>query len=122
MPDSTLPIEHVIPHVGLTLKSDWHSHNLILSYLLLFQDANNNNQEMVMKNGMKSWWQQPGLGISYTVESKPGWAWNRNYKKYNRSHMDENGAFKFAGPFCKVEQFIELSKKVDADYHMLYVN
>ncbi|GEM_PF-2707922 len=34
--------------------------------------------------------------------------------------MDENGAFKFDGPFCKVDQFIELSKNVDADYHMLY--
>jgi alpha-L-fucosidase len=68
----------------------------------------------------RGWWQRPGIGVSYTVESRPGWAWNRNYKKYNKSLMDENGGLKFEGPYLKVEQFVDLSKEVGADYHMLY--
>jgi len=67
-----------------------------------------------------AWWQHPGMGISYTIESRPGWAWNRNYKKYNRSLMDENGNLIFNGPYCKVDEFVKLSKEIGADYHMFY--
>jgi hypothetical protein len=67
-----------------------------------------------------TWWQRPGLGISYTVESRPGWAWNRNYNRYNKIMMDEDGGLQSVGPYCKVDQFVDLSKEVGADYHMLY--
>lgn len=68
----------------------------------------------------KGWWQRPGLGIAYTVEYRPGWAWNRNFKKYNRTFTDDKGNFIFPGPFCKVDQFVQISKDAGADYHMLY--
>jgi alpha-L-fucosidase len=68
----------------------------------------------------QKWWQRPGIGISYTVEYLPGWSWNRNFKKYNKSLMNANGGLKFEGPYCKVGQFVDLTQEVEADYHMLY--
>jgi alpha-L-fucosidase len=67
-----------------------------------------------------TWWQRPGLGVAYSVESRPGWAWNRNYNKYNKIMMDEDGGLQSVGPYCKVEQFVNLTREVGADYQMLY--
>ncbi len=67
----------------------------------------------------KAWWQKPGLGIQYQIEQRPGWAWNRDFVKYNQAMSDEKGKLKFDGPFAKVSQFVALSQKVGADYHLM---
>ena len=66
----------------------------------------------------KNWWQKPGFGIMYQIEARPGWHWNRNYDKFNRSMMDDKGNLNFNGPFCKMEKWVEFSKKVGVDYHI----
>ena len=66
----------------------------------------------------KEWWEKPGFGIMYQIEVRPGWVWNRNYDKFNASMLDENGNFKFDGPFCKMKKWVEFSKKVGLDYHI----
>ena len=66
----------------------------------------------------KVWWQKPGLGIQYQIEQRPGWAWNRDFVKYNQAMSDEQGRLKFDGPFAKVSQFVALSQKVGVDYHL----
>lgn len=67
---------------------------------------------------IKEWWEKPGLGIMYQIEARPGWIWNRNYDKFNASMGDENGNFRFNGPFCKMKKWVEFSKKVGVDYHV----
>ena len=71
------------------------------------------------KPAVRAWWQKSGLGIQYQIEQRPGWKWERNFVKFNRSMTDENGNLKFNGPFCQVPEFVELSRKVGVDYHML---
>jgi alpha-L-fucosidase len=66
----------------------------------------------------KNWWSKAGLGIMYQIESRPGWIWNRNYDKFNASMRDEQGKFRFNGPFCKMKKWVEFSKKVGVDYHV----
>ncbi|MFX1325117.1 MAG: alpha-L-fucosidase [Promethearchaeota archaeon] len=69
-------------------------------------------------NQTKDWWEKPGLGIMYQIESRPGWIWNRNYDKFNASMKDENGKFKFNGPFCNMKKWVEFSKEIGVDYHI----
>jgi len=64
------------------------------------------------------WWKKPGLGIMYQIEFRPGMDWDRDYEKFNPSMTDENGAFKFNGPFCKIADWVELSRRVGVDYHV----
>ncbi|TFG22926.1 MAG: hypothetical protein EU529_09075 [Promethearchaeota archaeon] len=66
----------------------------------------------------KEWWEKPGLGIMYQIEARPGWRWNRDYNKFNASMQDENGNLKFNGPFCKMKDWVALSKRVGVDYHV----
>jgi len=68
-----------------------------------------------------AWWQRPGLGIMYQIECRPGWRWNRDFDEFNRSMMDEEGRLAFNGPFCNVEEWVELSKKVGIDYHIMEI-
>ncbi len=67
---------------------------------------------------IKKWWEKPGLGIMYQIEARPGWIWNRNYDKFNASMRDEDGNFRFNGPFCKIKKWVEFSKKIGVDYHI----
>jgi alpha-L-fucosidase len=64
------------------------------------------------------WWKKPGLGIMYQIEYRPGMDWDRDYEEFNPSMMDERGKFKFNGPFCKIENWVELSKNVGVDYQI----
>jgi len=66
----------------------------------------------------KEWWEKPGFGIMYQIEIRPGWIWNRNYDKLNASMRDENGNFRFNGPFCKMKEWVDFSREVDVDYHI----
>ncbi|MFW9824064.1 MAG: alpha-L-fucosidase [Candidatus Thorarchaeota archaeon] len=66
----------------------------------------------------KEWWEKPGFGIMYQIEARPGWIWNRNFDKFNTSMMDKDGNLNFNGPFCKMEEWVEFSKKVGVDYHV----
>lgn len=63
------------------------------------------------------WWKKPGLGIMYQIEFRPGMDWDRDYEKFNPSMM-ENGKIKFNGPFCKIADWVELSRQVGVDYHV----
>jgi alpha-L-fucosidase len=69
----------------------------------------------------KEWWQRPGLGIQYQIEFRPGWAWNRDFREFNRSMMDERGRLNFNGPFCKIEDWVRLSKDVGVDWHQMEI-
>lgn len=69
-------------------------------------------------NKKTEWWEKPGFGIMFQIESRPGWIWNRNYDKFNVSLMDENSKLKFNGPFCKMKKWVKFSKKVGVDYHI----
>ncbi len=69
------------------------------------------------KDQNDDWWQKPGFSIQYQIEVRPGWLWNRNYVKFNSSMMDEKGNLKFDGPFCKMEKWVQFSKRVGAEYH-----
>ena len=66
----------------------------------------------------KEWWEKPGFAVQFQIEARPGWLWNRNYNKFNASMMDENGNLKFDGPFSKMEDWVQFSKKVGVDYHI----
>ncbi|MGQ4876375.1 MAG: alpha-L-fucosidase [Promethearchaeia archaeon] len=65
----------------------------------------------------KEWWKGPGLGIQFQIEIRPGWLWNRNYDKYNELMKDVKGNLNFNGPFCKIKDWVRLSKELGADYH-----
>jgi alpha-L-fucosidase len=69
----------------------------------------------------RQWWQRPGVGIQYQIEYRPGMDWERDYRQFNRSMMDREGALDFNGPFCQVEDWVELSKKTGADYHIMEI-
>lgn len=66
----------------------------------------------------KAWWQKPGLGIMYQIEFRPGWKWNRNFNKFNKSMRDRNGKFNFNGPYCQMAEWVNLSREIGADYHI----
>jgi alpha-L-fucosidase len=65
------------------------------------------------------WWQKPGLGIQYQIEQRPGWNWERDFEKFNKSMSDEQGNLKFNGPFCKTADWVELSRRVGVDFHVM---
>lgn len=92
---------------------------LFLVVSLAFFTLSCDTDETVIDEG-RAWLRRPGLGVSYSVEYRPGWTWDRNYKKYNQSLMGETGSLDFQGPFCDIEQFVALSRSAGADYHMLY--
>jgi len=69
-------------------------------------------------NEKKGWWEKPGLGLMYQIESRPGWIWNRNFNKFNATMIDEEGKLKFNGPLCKMKKWVEFSKKVGVQYHV----
>jgi hypothetical protein len=57
----------------------------------------------------------------YQIEFRPGWRWMRDFKKFNASMRDEEGRFRFNGPYCRIEDWIELSREIGADYHILEI-
>ena len=65
------------------------------------------------------WWQRPGWGIMYQIEFRPGWDWDRDYEEFNPSMRDEKGRFSFDGPLCRVEEWIELSREAEVDFHIM---
>ena len=69
----------------------------------------------------RAWWQKPGLGVMYQIEFRPGWRWQRNWNKFNASMKDEHGRFNFNGPYCRIDEWIELSREIGVDYHIFEV-
>jgi alpha-L-fucosidase len=57
----------------------------------------------------------------YQIEFRPGWRWMRDFKKFNASMRDEEGRFGFNGPYCRIKDWIELSREIGADYHILEI-
>jgi hypothetical protein len=69
----------------------------------------------------RPWWRKPGIGIQYQIEYRPGMDWERDYDRFNRSMTDDRGNLVFNGPFCQVEDWVELSAKAGADYHIMEI-
>ncbi len=69
----------------------------------------------------RNWWQRPGLSIMYQIETRPGWKWDRDYIEFNKSMTDEEGNFRFNGPYCKTGEWVQLGAEVGVDYHILEV-
>lgn len=59
------------------------------------------------------WYRKPGLGIMYQIEYRPGMDWDRDYEEFNRSMMDDEGKLDFNGPFCRIDEWVELSTLFD---------
>jgi len=68
----------------------------------------------------RKWWQKPGLGIFWTVEYQPGWSWERDFVEFKATIMDKSGRLKFKGPFCKIDDWVALARKVGVNYHSFY--
>lgn len=66
----------------------------------------------------RAWWEKPGLGIMYQIEARPGWQWERDWDKFNASMKNKNGNLNFNGPFCRMKDWVEFSKKAGVDYHI----
>jgi len=71
------------------------------------------------RGGEKAWWQKPGLGIQYQIEQRPGWNWERDFEKFQKSMTDDKGRLNFDGPLCKTQDWVALSKRVGVDYHVV---
>jgi len=69
----------------------------------------------------RPWWRRPGIGVQYQIEYRPGTDWERDYRQFNCSMMDDAGNLAFNGPFCRVEDWVELSARTGADYHMMEI-
>lgn len=69
----------------------------------------------------RKWWEKAGIGVMYQIEKRPDVAWDRDYLEFNKSMMDEKGNLKFNGPFCKIEDWVALSKKIGLDYHIFEI-
>ena len=67
------------------------------------------------------WWRRPGLGVMYQVEYRPGMDWDRDFNQFNRSMMNEAGHLRFNGPFCKVDEWVRLSREAGVDYHVMEI-
>ncbi len=63
------------------------------------------------------WWRKPGLAIMYQIESRPGWGWDRDYEKFNASLIDSEGNCTFKGQDCRIDEWMNLSRKACVDYH-----
>ena len=70
----------------------------------------------------RPWWKRPGLGIMYQIEYRPGTDWGRDFREYNRSMTGPDGRLAFDGPFCRPEEWVELSARAHADYHLRRVD
>ncbi len=55
----------------------------------------------------------------YQIEYRPGWEWDRDYERFNASMSDEGDRFRFNGPYCKVEDWVALSRGAGMDYHIM---
>ena len=55
--------------------------------------------------------------MQYQIEKRPNWGWDRDYTEFNKSLTDEKGNLLFNGPFCKIEDWVALSKEIGLDYH-----
>jgi len=69
----------------------------------------------------RKWWQKAGTCVQYQIEKRPGVGWDRDYIEFNKSMTDEKGNLKFNGPYCKIEDYVALSKKIGLDYHSLEI-
>jgi len=65
----------------------------------------------------RKWWQKSGVCVQYQIEKRPNVGWDRDYVEFNKSMMDEKGNLAFNGPFCKIEEWVALSKEIGLDYH-----
>jgi alpha-L-fucosidase len=65
----------------------------------------------------RKWWQKAGFCVQYQIEKRPNVGWDRDYIEFNKSMTDEKGNLKFNGPYCKIEDWVNLSKRIGLDYH-----
>lgn len=84
-------------------------------------EHNERSDEEMKQKSKRAWWQKPGLGIMYQIEYRPGWRWQRNFNRFNASMKDENGQFKFNGPYCRIGEWVDLSRRIGVDYHIFEV-
>ncbi len=64
------------------------------------------------------WWEGPGIGVMYQIEYRPGMDWDRNFDDFNQSMRSDDGSLMFNGPFCRVKEWVALSKMIGVDYHI----
>lgn len=69
----------------------------------------------------RKWSEKPGLSIMYQIETRPGWKWDRDYDAFNKSMHDAEGNFVFNGPFCNMQEWVQLSQDIGVDYHVFEV-
>lgn len=69
----------------------------------------------------RPWWRRPGLGIMYQIETRPDIDWGRDYVEYNRSMTGADGKLAFDGPFCRPEEWVDLSLRACVDYHQMEI-
>jgi len=69
----------------------------------------------------RKWWQKAGVCVQYQIEKRPNVGWDRDYIEFNKSMTDEKGNLVFNGPYCKIEDYVVLSKKIGVDYHSLEI-
>lgn len=72
-------------------------------------------------SGERQWWEKPGFGVMYQLEFRPGMDWDRDFVEFNRSMMDADGNLDFNGPFAQVDEWIEISRDIGLDYHIMEV-
>lgn len=65
------------------------------------------------------WWERPGFGLMYQVEARPDWQWQRNFDAFNFELRGDEGELCFDGPYPRVPEWVEFSRQVNADYHLL---
>ena len=68
-----------------------------------------------------AWWQRPGVGVQYQIEFRPNWRWSRDFSDFNRSMTDSQGRLEFNGPFCRVTDWVSLSREVGVDWHQMEI-
>ncbi len=69
----------------------------------------------------RKWSEKPGLSVMYQIETRPGWEWDRNFVEFNKSMSDEKGGIKFNGPYCKIKEWVDLSREIGLDYHVFEI-
>ncbi len=69
----------------------------------------------------RKWWQKAGACVQYQIEKRPNVGWDRDYIEFNKSMTDDQGNLKFNGPYCKIDDWVALSKKIGLDYHSLEI-
>jgi alpha-L-fucosidase len=91
-----------------------------LIYLLLRSKFNSFKLHRTVQVPM-TWWEKPGISVMYQIEFRPGWEWDRDYAKFNASMAGSDGKLKFDGPRCRIEDWVNLSKEIGLDYHILEI-